>query len=128
MRTALTFTARGSDVIMANGKKAEFGDRLTNHESQVLELLACGLTYKEVASKLNRNVSTVRTHVHTSIIKLGAKNGTTAVLAYLSSEHRMHQAALCLAERYPPVSVEKWQQIVKSVVDSLGIAPVQTRN
>ena len=52
---------------------------LTAKEAEVLDLVAKGLTYVEVAAQLGVAVSTVRTHVRGVYGKLGAHNKTEAV-------------------------------------------------
>jgi two-component system nitrate/nitrite response regulator NarL len=47
--------------------------RLTARESQILELVAQGLSNKEIASRLFIEVTTVKNHVHNILEKLGVK-------------------------------------------------------
>jgi DNA-binding NarL/FixJ family response regulator len=54
--------------------------RLSPVENSILQLLARGLLYKEVASQLNVSLSTVRTHVWHIYRKLQVHNRTEAVL------------------------------------------------
>ncbi len=60
---------------------------LTPVEQTILQLLARGLLYKEVANHLNISLSTVRTHVWHIYRKLQVHNRTEAVLK-LPREHR----------------------------------------
>lgn len=53
--------------------------RLTEREFEVLELLAEGLTNKEISAKLVITVRTVKYHVSSILRKLGAGNRTEAV-------------------------------------------------
>jgi DNA-binding NarL/FixJ family response regulator/signal transduction histidine kinase len=68
------------------GKLAEglaSNERLTGRERQVLELLARGLSDKEIAVELQMSVKTANFHVGNTIAKLGAQNRAEAVrLAY----------------------------------------------
>jgi DNA-binding NarL/FixJ family response regulator len=58
-------------------------ERLTARERQVLELLASGLSDKEMAGEMNTSVKTASFHVANVIAKLGAQNRAEAVrLAY----------------------------------------------
>ena len=54
--------------------------RLTARELEVLELLAKGMTNKEIAAKLVITVRTVKFHVSSIMRKLDAGNRTEAVL------------------------------------------------
>ena len=52
---------------------------LTNRENEVLQCLARGLLYKEIAIKLNISISTVRQHIHNIYEKLHVQNRTEAL-------------------------------------------------
>lgn len=52
---------------------------LTPHQSRVLELVADGLTYKQIAERLCVSSSTVRFHIQNLKIKLGAHTRTELV-------------------------------------------------
>lgn len=54
---------------------------LTAREVEVLHLLACGLTNKEIASALNISANTVRNHVNSIIEKLEVSDRTEAATA-----------------------------------------------
>lgn len=57
--------------------------KLTKRETQVLKLLANGLSRSEIAANLNISVSGVQKFLSNIYLKLGAKNGTDAVsIAY----------------------------------------------
>ena len=53
---------------------------LTERESDVLRLLARGLTYEGAASSLDVSINTVRTHVRSIYEKLDVTSKTEAVL------------------------------------------------
>ena len=57
-------------------------DRLTRREREVLELLADGLTDREIAAALTLSRRTVETHVSSILHKLGARNRAEAVRRY----------------------------------------------
>ncbi len=57
-------------------------DQLTARESQVLQFLAKGLSYKLVASELTISVETVRTHIKRIYEKLHVHSVTEAVAKY----------------------------------------------
>lgn len=57
--------------------------KLSRREHDVLTLIACGFTDKEVALKLKISVRTVQTHIETVILKLQARNRVNAVVVYM---------------------------------------------
>lgn len=57
-------------------------DDLTSREHQVLELLACGYVYKEIASHLNISVETVRSHVKNICLKMQVRSRMEAVMKH----------------------------------------------
>jgi two-component system, NarL family, nitrate/nitrite response regulator NarL len=54
--------------------------RLTHRESEVMTLLAHGLSNKEIARDLGIAVATVKNHVHAVLDKLNARNRTEAII------------------------------------------------
>ena len=52
---------------------------LSNRENEILQLLAKGLLYKEIADRLGISVSTVRQHIHHIYEKLHVQNRTEAI-------------------------------------------------
>jgi len=54
-------------------------DILSSRENEVLDNLAKGLLYKEIADKLNISINTVRQHIHNIYEKLHVKNRTEAI-------------------------------------------------
>ncbi len=52
---------------------------LSNRENEILQLLANGLLYKEIAEKLFISVNTVRQHIHKIYEKLHVQNRTEAI-------------------------------------------------
>lgn len=59
-------------------------ERLSARENEVIELLASGYIYKEIAEKLGIGTETVRTYVKNICIKLQVKNRTEAVAKHFS--------------------------------------------
>ncbi|MEV8022988.1 response regulator transcription factor [Streptomyces sp. NPDC086554] len=55
--------------------------RLTGRESEVLRLMAAGLTNAEIAGRMGVGPATVKTHVASVLAKTGARDRTQAVIA-----------------------------------------------
>ena len=60
--------------------------QLTPRENEILQLLAKGRLYKEIASQLGISMSTVRTHIHSVYEKLHVQSRTEAVVKFLGRE------------------------------------------
>lgn len=65
-------------------KAARTPEKLSPRETEVIDLLASGYIYKEIADKLGIGIETVRTYVKNICIKLQVKNRTEAVARHLS--------------------------------------------
>jgi DNA-binding NarL/FixJ family response regulator len=65
--------------IFLNEKKLTKKEILTGRENEVLQLLADGLLYKEIADRLNIVHGTVRQHIHNIYEKLHVQNRTEAI-------------------------------------------------
>ena len=57
--------------------------KLSPKDHDVLTLIACGFTDKEVALKLKISVRTVQTHISSILLKLQARNRVNAVVVYM---------------------------------------------
>jgi RNA polymerase sigma factor (sigma-70 family) len=57
----------------------EIVEPLSKRENEVLQLLAKGLLYKEIAEKLTISTGTVRQHIHKIYEKLHVQNRTEAI-------------------------------------------------
>src|SRR4051812_46062591 len=71
------------------------GDELSPREQEVLELLARGYLYKEIAERLNISVPTVNTYVRRMYEKLHVRSRAQAVAKYAhlgESEEKAHKA------------------------------------
>jgi DNA-binding NarL/FixJ family response regulator len=70
--------------IFLHEKKATKKDALSDRENEVLQLLADGLLYKEIANRLYIGHGTVRQHLHNIYEKLHVNNRTEAVNRYFN--------------------------------------------
>ncbi len=66
-------------VFRDNQKQTESLETLSNRENEILQLLAKGLLYKEIANNLSISVATVRQHIHHIYEKLHVQNRTEAI-------------------------------------------------
>lgn len=57
--------------------------KLSDREIRILELLCDGYSDKEIALKLKNSPRTIQTHITRLVLKLNAKNRTSAVAIYL---------------------------------------------
>ncbi len=62
--------------------------RLTDRETQILELVSRGLQNKVIATALHLSEHTVKLHLHNIIRKVGAHNRTQAAAAFLKHQTR----------------------------------------
>jgi DNA-binding NarL/FixJ family response regulator len=76
-RLVANFTSRGE----VPGDAVEGVNRLTAREREVLVLVACGLSNREVASWLTVSLETVKSHVKRIFAKLGVRDRAQAVVA-----------------------------------------------
>ena len=66
-------------------KAATPGETPTPREQQILELLARGFAYKQIAAELNLSMGTIQTHVSRIYKKLHVNCRTDAVMKYLDA-------------------------------------------
>lgn len=66
-------------------KAASPGETPTPREQQILELLARGFAYKQIAAELNLSMGTIQTHVSRIYKKLHVNCRTDAVMKYLDA-------------------------------------------
>jgi DNA-binding NarL/FixJ family response regulator len=59
--------------------------QLSAREQQVLDLLAEGFSYKQIAGELDLSMGTIRTYIRSMYEKLHVNSGTEAVVKYLDS-------------------------------------------
>ncbi len=67
---------------MDNGSSSDHLNELTTREREILEQLAKGLIYKEIAANVNLSPETVRKHVYNIYLKLHVSNRVEAVNRY----------------------------------------------
>jgi DNA-binding NarL/FixJ family response regulator len=60
-------------------KETERLETLSDRENEVLQLLAKGLLYKEIANQISISIATVRQHIHHIYEKLHVQNRTEAI-------------------------------------------------
>ena len=72
--------------IFLDEKKVTKKEILTDRENEVLQLLADGLLYKEIAERLKIVHGTVRQHIHNIYEKLHVQNRTEAVNKYFERD------------------------------------------
>jgi DNA-binding NarL/FixJ family response regulator len=77
VRRLVTAYGGGRDRLAAAG--------LTGRETEVLRLMAAGLSNAEIAAELVVGVETVKTHIGSLLDKLGARDRTQAVIAAYES-------------------------------------------
>jgi NarL family two-component system response regulator LiaR len=78
-----------ADLVQAAIPSPQLGDDLNEREREVLNLLAQGLTNKEIAERLYVSVATVKYHVRVLLSKLGASSRAEAVA--LAWQHNLIQ-------------------------------------
>ncbi|MFT3703405.1 MAG: response regulator transcription factor [Agriterribacter sp.] len=66
-------------VFRTQEKETEITEALSNRENEILDLLAKGLLYKEIAEKLLISNNTVKQHIHRIYEKLHVQNRTEAL-------------------------------------------------
>ena len=59
---------------------AEYGEPLTDREKEILQLVATGITNREIAYQLTISVNTVKVHLRNVFNKLGAESRTEATM------------------------------------------------
>jgi DNA-binding NarL/FixJ family response regulator len=59
---------------------------LTDREEQILKLIACGFTNREISCNLSISESTVENHIHHIYGKLGISNRAQAVVYVFQEE------------------------------------------
>jgi two-component system, NarL family, response regulator LiaR len=82
------FIARRVLISFHEEKKNSELEGLTSRENEVLELIAKGWLYKEVAAALEIHVETVKKHLKNIYSKLHVQNKTEAVVKYLSAKKK----------------------------------------
>ena len=68
-----------SQLIQKQGKTPDEAELLTDREKEILDLLAQGYLYKEIATELFISKLTVKKHIHNIYDKLQVQNRTEAL-------------------------------------------------
>jgi DNA-binding NarL/FixJ family response regulator len=76
-----------------NGQRDDSTQTLSPREAQVIELLAKGYLYKEVADAMGVSYATIHTHIRHIYEKLQVRSRTEAVIKHLSQIHRSSESA-----------------------------------
>lgn len=71
---------------IGNGAPSRGFDLLTHRERQIIELIADGMTNKEIAEKVNLSNKTVRNYVSSILQKLGVTSRTRAAIYYIERQ------------------------------------------
>ena len=58
-------------------------DQLTPREAEIVELLALGLSNKEISARLGIAINTIRAHCVNAFEKMGVHNRTAAAIAHV---------------------------------------------
>ena len=84
--TSMSATPRDREVVSSHQPAPNDPERLqlSLREQDVLDGLAKGLAYKQIADSLDLSISTVRTHIERIYKKLHVHNRTDAVVKFLS--------------------------------------------
>jgi DNA-binding CsgD family transcriptional regulator len=85
--------ARQAPVHPGKGRQPTLPSPLTARETEILVLIARGLTNAQIAGELNVSPGTVRNHVTTILAKLGAANRTQAAAWAVRARLRTAQNA-----------------------------------
>lgn len=93
IRLAIAKASRG-EMYWEAGLLSAGGELLTAREREILECLAAGYTTARIARKLGVASSTVKSHVHHLLAKLGAANAREAVYKALQ------QGLICLPSNF----------------------------
>ena len=81
-------------------RKTDAGTALSAREREILDLLAQGLSNKEIGAKLNLSPFTVKNHLARVFEKLHVRCRTEAVIAYVHPGQRAPGGEI-MASKYP---------------------------
>ena len=83
--TTIRAAAEGKSGVKANASRVEGADALTARQREIVQLVAKGLTAKEIASVLGLSVRTIEFHKYRAMETLGAANSAELVRIALES-------------------------------------------
>jgi DNA-binding NarL/FixJ family response regulator len=77
-----------AQALLSNDKSEDNVEELTKREDEVLQLIAKGLTNRQIAEKIIVSETTVKTHVSNILQKLRVDSRTQAALFVLRGDHK----------------------------------------
>ena len=113
----------------------DYGEPLTERETELLRLMATGVTNREIAYRLNISVNTVKVHVRNIFRKIGAESRTEATIIAVregwvpvdsarsapGEESEAEEAGIPAA---PPLSPLPWPKRIALVIAALLVVAV----
>jgi DNA-binding NarL/FixJ family response regulator len=91
-------------AVSSAGKQDTADQVLTARETEILRLLAEGLSNKEIASRLDISVYTVKNHVHNLLTKMEVRHRRHAILLAIDKGLLLQRRAI----REPARAVARW--------------------
>jgi DNA-binding NarL/FixJ family response regulator len=86
-RTLLSAALRAHETAQEPDPRPDWPDPLTDRESEILTLIASGLTNREIATRLFIGNATVKTHINRIFAKIGARHRQDAITYVTRARH-----------------------------------------